>query len=473
MKHLKSLSFLLLFIITFNSTLFSQNNTQSVFKIDSISSEIPLNKFWKYQAGDDSLWAAFDYNDSEWDSLQPNIDVSKISEERFNGQGWFRLHLQIDSSLRNKIIALTINQQGASEIYLNGKLLESFGKVKTTDQEEKVYNPKYLPFLTQFTDTLDYVLAVRYSNLKAYENYRIYNEENAGFNFSISTHEDSVNTVASLGYVRNVFITILSVFCSIAFLHLLLFLFYRRQRSNLYFFLFMISISMMWMIILYTFSISEDPGSSTKILFYLGIVIAISFSFLSIFIYSIFYSKFPKISWMVMASIPLIIFLILFQASWTKMAVSVLNLLILLDIIRNIARAIIKKKDGAWIIGAGFILFILFFLVVAVAGITANKEIVANPGSTMAIVMLSTFVPGLVSIPLSMSIYLARDFARTNKDLEKQLKNVKALSEKTIKQEREKKKILENQKEKLEVMVKERTKELAQAKEKTNNQSQL
>ena len=168
-----------------------------------------------------------------------------------------------------------------------------------------------------------------------------------------------------------------------------------------------------------------------------------------------------------MASIPLIILLILFQASWTKMAVSVLNLLILLDIIRNIARAIIKKKDGAWIIGSGFILFILFFLVVAVAGITANKEIVANPGSTMAIVMLSTFVPGLVSIPLSMSIYLARDFAKTNKDLEKQLINVKTLSEKTIKQEREKKKILENQKEKLEVMVKERTKELAQEKEKT------
>jgi len=66
-----------------------------------------------------------------------------------------------------------------------------------------------------------------------------------------------------------------------------------------------------------------------------------------------------------------------------------------------------------------------------------------------------------------MSIFLARDFATTSKNLEKQLQSVKILSAKTIEQEKEKQRILENQKEKLEVMVDERTKELAAEKEKT------
>jgi class 3 adenylate cyclase len=66
-----------------------------------------------------------------------------------------------------------------------------------------------------------------------------------------------------------------------------------------------------------------------------------------------------------------------------------------------------------------------------------------------------------------MSIYLARDIAKTNVNLEKQLEQVKLLSAKTLEQEREKKRILEGQKEMLEQQVKERTRELEKEKEKT------
>jgi len=468
MSNLKSTLLLFLFVLTSNSPIFSKNWDADVFKIDSIANEIVLDSLWKYQSGDDTLWATYEYKDSAWrDRLLTTLDVSKIEKDLFKGNAWFRLHLSIDSSLRNKTFALLMNQQGASEIYLNGRLLKSFGKVKTAYQEEETYNPKYLPFIFQFTNKLNYVIAIRYSNTKAFDNYRKFRKADAGFSIHLNTHKDAVNTVATMGYVRNVFISILAVFLSIAFLHLLLFLFYRRQKSNFFFFLFMIFISMMWLVILYTFSISEEPYSSMQILFYLRMGLSISFCFLSIFIYSIFYTQFPKISWLVFAFIPLIIFFDFLQASWSSKIISLLNLLILLDVIRNIVRAIIKKKDGAWIIGAGFILFILFFLIVAILGITTNKELIANPGSTMAFVILGTFVPGLISIPLSMSIYLARDFAGTNRDLEKQLANVKTLSAKSIEQEREKQRILKNQKEKLEVMVIERTKELASEKEKT------
>jgi len=458
---------LLITFLPFNNFLYSETEKNLIIEIDSISGDIKLNKYWKYHPGDDTLWAAFDYDDSDWDTLQTTINVSEIPEERFKGLGWFRLHIQIDSSLRNKTFALTIDQQGASEIYLNGELIVSHGTVGANDTVEKTYNPKYIPFLIRFNDCLDYVLAIRYSNIKAHKNYRIYNKKNAGFTINLNNHKSAVKQVAVMGIASNIFITILTVFIFIAFLHLLLFLFYRRQKSNFYFFLFMIAVSAMWLIVLFTFSTSTEPDYSMKMLFYFRLVIALSFPLLSIFIYSIFYPKFPKISWFVLGFIPLIISLILLQASWTTKVASVLNLLILFDIIRNIIRAIRKKENGAWIIGAGFILFIFFFVLVAIAGLTSDKDIVTSPGSIMGIVILSTFIPGIISIPVSMSIYLARDFAMTNKNLEKQLVNVKVLSAKTIEQEREKQRILENQKEKLEVMVDERTAELASEKEKT------
>jgi sigma-B regulation protein RsbU (phosphoserine phosphatase) len=63
----------------------------------------------------------------------------------------------------------------------------------------------------------------------------------------------------------------------------------------------------------------------------------------------------------------------------------------------------------------------------------------------------------LLSVSLSMTIYLARDFARMNKKLQMQINEIKQLFDKTVEQDNERKKILENQNEKLEQMVTIRT----------------
>jgi len=457
-----------LFTLFFVNNTFCEFSDSTFFKIDSIPGEVNLDKFWKYHPGDDTLWAASNYDDHDWDTtLQTTIDLSEVPKDKFIGFGWFRLHIQIDSSLCNKTFALTIDQQGASEIYLNGELNTSHGTLGILDEEEETYNPRSIPVLVEFNDSLNYVLAIRYSNLNAAKNHKIYKQETAGFTISLKTYKAAVQQVVLFGYVGKVFISIFFVFIVIALLHLLLYLFYRRQRSNLYFFLFMLMISMMWIIVLYTLSVRGNPDFTMKLLFILKKVISLSFPMLSIFVYSIFYTKLPKITRVVLGVFPIMLALMFLQGSWATKAASFLNLLIMIDIIRNIVTAIIKKKKGAWIIAGGFLLFIFFFLIVAIFGLTSEQNFEATPGSLLGMVILGTFVPGIISIPLSMSIYLARDFAGTNKNLEKQLENVKVLSAKTIEQEREKQRILENQKDKLEVMVDERTKELAQEKEKT------
>jgi serine phosphatase RsbU (regulator of sigma subunit) len=70
----------------------------------------------------------------------------------------------------------------------------------------------------------------------------------------------------------------------------------------------------------------------------------------------------------------------------------------------------------------------------------------------------------LMSVSISMTIYLGRDFARMNKKLQEQIKEIRTLLDRTIQQENDKKKILETQKEDLEKMVVLRTEEVVRQK---------
>ncbi|MBK7310459.1 MAG: SpoIIE family protein phosphatase [Sphingobacteriaceae bacterium] len=85
-------------------------------------------------------------------------------------------------------------------------------------------------------------------------------------------------------------------------------------------------------------------------------------------------------------------------------------------------------------------------------------------GSIAEKLFLTSFILAIISIPLSMSTFLAWDFAQTNKSLANKLIEVEELSAKSIEQEIEKQRLLAGQNEKLEVQVTERTKEINEQK---------
>jgi len=92
--------------------------------------------------------------------------------------------------------------------------------------------------------------------------------------------------------------------------------------------------------------------------------------------------------------------------NWTFL--SWLNILIMAEIIRVIVIAITKKREGVWIIGLAFLVFYFFgtFDALMDAGIIVPFEEMKNP-----------YVFGSIGFFIAMSIYLSRDFARTNRKL--------------------------------------------------------
>ena len=120
---------------------------------DSLKEEsISLDNVWRYHAGDDSVWANPGYDDSNWDTSKARLPVSNTPENFWKGIGWFRTNIRIDSALINQPLAFLVDQFGASEIYLNGKLIKKLGAIGKTLEQETPYQPSNIPF-TVILDT--------------------------------------------------------------------------------------------------------------------------------------------------------------------------------------------------------------------------------------------------------------------------------------------------------------------------------
>ena len=57
----------------------------------------------------------------------------------WTGVGWFRLHFALDSTLQDQTLALTVAHFGASEIYLDGKLIQHFKAVGVANDPRKKF----------------------------------------------------------------------------------------------------------------------------------------------------------------------------------------------------------------------------------------------------------------------------------------------------------------------------------------------
>ncbi|MCB2221131.1 MAG: hypothetical protein KQI35_12105 [Bacteroidetes bacterium] len=463
---LRKIALLILFIGGFSFLLTGQESDSLIFKIKGFEETLELNKLWKYHPGDDTIWASPGYDDSNWDTISTRLNLLQVEDGLFTGIGWFRLHIQIDSSLRNKAYALLIDQQGASEIYLNGRLINTFGVVSDSVENEKTDNPKVLPGLIQFNDSLQYLLAVRYSNLRAKRNLEIFREANAGFRLSIKEHNLAMQTLKAQVFASFLVIILFMVFLVLGLVHFLLFIFYRKQRSNLYYSIFMLLFSGLIYVVILSNNVTENPNLSNRAGFVMSLLFPLFFIPLTGFLYSLFMKKIPKIFWITIALAVILSFLYFFDAKGIQILYVGFVFLLWIEVTRVVIRAMIKKHDGAWILGVGVLFFILFFTVIMIYVIRYG-DLNLSGQSILAMVFALMTLAAILSIPVSMSVYLARDFAKTNVNLSKQLEQVKILSAKTLEQEREKKRILEGQKEKLEILVKERTKELAAEKEKT------
>lgn len=64
----------------------------------------------------------------------------------FEGVSMFRIWIEIDSSLVDKVLGMMIDQSGSSQVYIDGILTQELGNLSLDDKEgQQRYNSKTIP----------------------------------------------------------------------------------------------------------------------------------------------------------------------------------------------------------------------------------------------------------------------------------------------------------------------------------------
>jgi hypothetical protein len=92
---------------------------------------IPLDGPWQFHPGDDLSWSSPAFDDSSWNSIQTGRPWEGQGYRNLTGFAWYRRHIVLPANLApgwNLAISLA-GVQDAAEVYWNGRLIGSFGKV--------------------------------------------------------------------------------------------------------------------------------------------------------------------------------------------------------------------------------------------------------------------------------------------------------------------------------------------------------
>lgn len=195
---------------------------------------------------------------------------------------------------------------------------------------------------------------------------------------------------------------------SFGILYLILFLFFKRARENLYFAFFLI---------FYGASIFFDYqhtlfGNIDQTLVYVRMhraLISVYLIFALSFVYSLFYKRMPK-------QFRILSVLLVISGIWDAAVIKqdhhiffyIIFVLYMLEISRVTINPVLKKKEGAWLIALGFFIFFIF----AIFDILIDKRI-----TTLFREMENPYAIGTFGFVITMSIYLARNYAGTQRQL--------------------------------------------------------
>jgi two-component system, NtrC family, sensor kinase len=428
-----------------------------VFNLNKLSNQDTLLSGWKFHPGDNPQWAKPDFDDSHWQLADPGTDITKFDQLKNAGVGWLRLHIKTDSSVARQQIMAWVSQYSASEIYLDGKLIQQYGYIGHDPAKTSAVTPGGELFALKLKGGIDQVIAVRlgyqsgilyisplFTPLSAFSMYI------NGYKEATENSENSSKLNQEL-LVMNAIAT--GIFLILCFIHFFYFIFDRSQKISLYYLLYCLSIFYIYLTFIFIYYQGHSEKVSVNMLIFdLGTVsFCIAFLFLVLVVYVLFgYRKRTVFKVLTILAVATIYSIYRDDIIGSFIDTIVFPVLCMLEVMRICILAYKQKKKHAGIIT----LFICLYIILYVwEGLLDQTTILAT--------ILIYFV--FLGLPVAIAIYLGIKTASTNRVLKITLDEVRMLSAQNLAHEREKQEILASQNELLEKQVTERTSELNQS----------
>lgn len=360
---------------------------------------------WRYHPGDNPRWADPAFDDRGWELVEPLLPPRGRPRGGWPGTGWFRRHLRIDPALEGKPLAIRVETPGATTVFVDGvpmmstaaSGLRAGGRLAGGAWREVVFPPGR-----------DHVLAVRHT-LSPADRHALSRE--LGFLLAIEPADAEALRLAaeqrpSLQRVaRQGVFTAVPAF--LALLHLALFLSYRKARENLFYALAMAA----WAAtVFFNLSVAMNEALVHRIL--IACVLAtIFFSLLTY--YSVRTRALPR-TWIAFAASGTALIALTFLHPDPPSFVWIWYLyfgFMVVEIVRVEASGGTVAREGINILLGGFVIVLGMIVLV----ILTELGLIPPLGTGIPLYLLS-----MLTFAVTMSIYLARSFARTSLDLERQ-----------------------------------------------------
>ncbi|MGI4763421.1 MAG: hypothetical protein ACRYF0_22100, partial [Janthinobacterium lividum] len=359
---------------------------------------------WRYRPGAPSGWASPAANDRDWLLASPEFLVGE-EPPGWGGTGCFRLRFTLDSALLGKSLGLYVGQDGASELYLDGRLLGRYGSIGASGRTTQGVRPRYrlLPFVLSTPGP--HLLAVRYARFATWP------LPYGGISFWVAPAERLV--AERVRQARSDTLSLIAVTSAtvLALLHFCLFWFYRPQRANLYFsFCMAVAAGTFLMVFLRATLLDERARWWTQLGFQVGT--SLTSGLLLLFIYTICHTRLPR-AWLgvlALTSVGQVAWWLANPLDGNQVPTVVLGVFLLawLDMLRVLGLALRRRQPGIGLL----ILGTLGALLVPFATSSAFHVIHGLDGPDFLAAQL--IIQGCaLMLPLCMSVYLARDFAAT------------------------------------------------------------
>ncbi len=402
-----------------------------------------LTDRWLFHNEDDPAYASPDLSDSTWTPISTTLTESDLQIIDWNGKGWFRLHLDIDSTLVGTPLMLDeLQRSGIAEIWLNGKQLYKWDATAGVFGSSLDIGPVF-----SFSKPGHHLMAVRYINS---ENRRF---SQLGFRYDLVKADNYIYTTLErfrqAGSLQFFITGTLLVFCLI---HILLFLFYRRHLTNLYFAVFCALLGL-YMYFHYQSELLAARQPEEFILFLKVLRSLVMLGFIR-FVYEILQPEGLPVYRFSAYTLAFMLDIILYAVNPAiihNLLTEIIILVFLLELGYLLIRGWRKKLDGIAIFGVGM----AGFLIAQVISIIQLYD-----GFTVADGWVE--LSGIGILLTAMSVTLSRRFALTSLHLEEKLREVRTLSQKALEEEQRRRESEINRK-LLEADNERKTKELEEA----------
>ena len=376
---------------------------------------------WRYHPGDDPAWADPEFDDSGWEVRTSLLPVDEAPPGGWEKVGWFRRNLKLADGMPTTAIAIRVEHYGASEVYLDGRLVITNGTVSADPTIERQMYPNNFDGVA-LERGRTHVLAVRFSNARGNLHFR----DNLGFWVNIR----SVVSAAAAYHRFDRLVMLRSMgfggaFAALAVLHLLLFAFHPASREHLFFSIFAATVAAS-LALMTAWDLETDMLARLWIFrWYITTRVAMVVGAL-VLLHAMFRRRPAWMTWaVVIAGAAYVGWVWSWDALRSRTLGDLVFLVAFLEMARVSVMAVLRRERDAWIVAGAF---------VPLALVSATGFVCSLLGWSINLGILP--LASLALVGLAFSVFISRQAARTARELEDRLEEVERLSVRAVEQER-------------------------------------